>query len=283
MPPYFTIITAVRNGAATLPRLLASLAEQTYRDFEWVAQDGASTDDTLAVIEAWRDKLPSVSVESAPDTGIYDAWNKALDRIQGQWVLFLGADDLLAKVDVLERLKGTMQSLNPNVRFVNGGILLFEENSSATQRLHVNIPWAFARRHYMRMPFAHPALLTARDVFEKHRFDPAFRIAGDYDWVLRAWTREYEAVSLDFVVTRMARGGVSDTLLNACRMHNELRTVFYRHYSLKWQELPMIALLLCESYLYRYKLALKIFLSSSALGQHVWNQLHAVRKYILRY
>ncbi|MDR3362753.1 MAG: glycosyltransferase [Desulfovibrio sp.] len=80
MVPFFTIITATRNAAATLPRLLDFLACQTCRDFELVIQDGASTDGTVGLAEAYRDLLPALSLDSAPDRGIYDAWNKALGR-----------------------------------------------------------------------------------------------------------------------------------------------------------------------------------------------------------
>jgi glycosyltransferase involved in cell wall biosynthesis len=57
MTPFFTIITATYNAAATLPRLLDSLAAQTCRDFELVIQDGASTDATAAIAEAYRERL----------------------------------------------------------------------------------------------------------------------------------------------------------------------------------------------------------------------------------
>ena len=85
--PLFTIITAAYNAAATLPRLLDSLAGQTCRDFELIIQDGASKDDTVAMAESYRHKLPALSLASEPDTGIYDAWNKALSRVRGEWVL----------------------------------------------------------------------------------------------------------------------------------------------------------------------------------------------------
>ncbi|MDR0467100.1 MAG: glycosyltransferase, partial [Deltaproteobacteria bacterium] len=83
--PFFSVITATRNAGATLPRLLESLASQTCRDFELIIQDGASTDDTLAIVEAWRERLPALSPASGPDMGVSDAWNRALPRIRGQW------------------------------------------------------------------------------------------------------------------------------------------------------------------------------------------------------
>ena len=56
-PPTFTIITATYNAASTLPRLLQSLATQTCRDFTWVCQDGASTDNTLAIVAERKDRF----------------------------------------------------------------------------------------------------------------------------------------------------------------------------------------------------------------------------------
>ena len=105
MPPFFTIITSTYNAAATLPHLLDSLASQTCRDFNWIVQDGASSDATIQIVEQYRDRLPEVLTDSGKDSGIYDAWNKAIDRWQdkmGEWILFLGADDKLADVNVLD-------------------------------------------------------------------------------------------------------------------------------------------------------------------------------------
>lgn len=121
--PFFSIVTATYNAEKTLPRLLNSLAAQTCRDFSWIMQDGASKDTTLAVAERYRSRLPQVLLASAPDSGIYDAWNKALDRTKGrlgQWVLFLGADDLLAADDVLEKAQLYLSSCPASIKYCCG-------------------------------------------------------------------------------------------------------------------------------------------------------------------
>ena len=120
--PFFTIITATRNAAAALQRLLDSLAGQTCRDFELVLQDGASTDGTTAVAEACRGRLPALVVASEPDAGIYDAWNKALQRAAGEWILFLGADDRLAAEDTLARCKERLAGIGPEKVFAAGAV-----------------------------------------------------------------------------------------------------------------------------------------------------------------
>ena len=84
----------MRNGAETIQRCLDSVLAQQAGLAEIVVVDGASTDGTVAILERNAKRLASWSSE--PDRGICDAWNKALARVRGEWVLFLGADDRLA-------------------------------------------------------------------------------------------------------------------------------------------------------------------------------------------
>lgn len=91
--PILSCIVAAYNAEKTLPILLESLKKQDLQDVEIIIQDGGSKDGTLAILDTWRNAIPNLKIYSAPDKGIYDAWNKALEHVQGQWVHFLGADD----------------------------------------------------------------------------------------------------------------------------------------------------------------------------------------------
>ena len=101
--PLFTIITATYNASVDITRIAESLLSQTYQNFQWVVQDGASTDDTESIIKSYSDSL-NISFAREKDTGIYDAWNKALHRIEGEWVIFFGADDIFKDKKSLEKL-----------------------------------------------------------------------------------------------------------------------------------------------------------------------------------
>ena len=65
--PFFSVITSTYNAAATLPRLLDSLSAQTCRDFNWIVQDGASTDATMEIVEHYRPRLPAVLEKNKKD------------------------------------------------------------------------------------------------------------------------------------------------------------------------------------------------------------------------
>lgn len=111
--PRFTIVTSTFNAATSLPVTARSLACQTCRDFEWLVMDGASPDGTAEVARGFGDMV--TRLVSEPDSGIYDAWNKALPLVRGQWVLFLGAGDTLYADDALEKVAAELDRLPPEV------------------------------------------------------------------------------------------------------------------------------------------------------------------------
>ena len=231
--PYFAIITATRNAATNLSRLLESLAMQTCRDFELIIQDGASTDDTVAVAEAWRERLPALSIVSETDAGIYDAWNKALSRIRGEWALFLGADDELADADVLAQAKERMRAYPPQVLFAAGDMTMCRSDGSVMQEYRTQAEKGVA---YLPQgsPLPYPALFQRGSLFVSHVFDTRFRIAGDYDFLCRTWKRENQAERLGFCVTRMIWGGISTHPRTVFAMRWEDTRVTARYFPWPW-------------------------------------------------
>ena len=91
-PPFFTIITVVRNGATTLQKCINSIKAQTFQDFEYLIVDGASSDETIEIIKENSDVI-SFAV-SEEDQGLYFAMNKGLKLARGKYVGILNADDI---------------------------------------------------------------------------------------------------------------------------------------------------------------------------------------------
>ena len=229
--PFFTIITATYNAAATLPRLLESLAGQTYRGFELIIQDGASTDGTVAAAESHRDRLPSLSLASEPDNGIYDAWNKALTRMRGEWALFLGADDELADTAALATARKKVKLVMPDIVFAAASLQKINPNGTIRNVLRpekLTAAMSSLRQGYMPVP--HPALLHRRSLFTSdYRFDASFAIAGDDDFLCRTWTPEKTAI-LNMVLTRMHDGGVSVNPFFALAKRKEVLRIVRKYY-----------------------------------------------------
>jgi glycosyltransferase involved in cell wall biosynthesis len=93
MKDQITLITATYNAQDHFPALIASIRAQTYKNFRWIIADGGSTDGTLSIIKSNND-IVDLLLEG-PDFGIYDALNKAIQKVTTPYYLVAGADDTL--------------------------------------------------------------------------------------------------------------------------------------------------------------------------------------------
>ena len=228
--PLVSIIVAVFNGKDTLQQCIDSVAQQTYPNKELIIIDGGSKDGTVDLIKANREKI--VYWISEPDRGIYNAWNKGLAQAKGEWICFLGADDYLWDTQVLKRMAAQLEKLPSSIRVAYGQIMML---SAEGQELYsVGEPWQEVKesfKQYMTIP--HQAVMHRRSLFERHgKFDESFRIAGDYELLLRE-LKTGEAVFIpDIITTGMRVGGISSQPGNtmkalrefarAQRMHGQL-------------------------------------------------------------
>lgn len=206
-----SIITAVRNSRATLADTLDSALAQDHPDKELIVVDGASTDGTLDVIRRYAGQLARVISE--PDHGIYDALNKGLHLATGEVVGFLHADDRYADNRVLSRIAAAFT--DPTVEAIYGDLVYVSQTDTGRVIRHWRAgEYQPARLHWGWMP-PHPTLYLRRALYERHGgFDLRYRIAADYDLMLRLLSRiKGRVVYLPEVLVRMRLGGASNRSL----------------------------------------------------------------------
>lgn len=110
MTPSISIIMPCYNAAMHLPQSLTSVLAQTFRDWELIAVDDGSSDNTLAWLRAQTDSRVLIHTQS--NQGVSSARNAGLGLARGQYVAFLDADDTWAPT-FLEKLYKALQ-LNVN-------------------------------------------------------------------------------------------------------------------------------------------------------------------------
>jgi glycosyltransferase involved in cell wall biosynthesis len=203
----FSIITVCYNSAQTIEDTLRSVAAQTWPGIEHIIVDGGSRDGTLAIIERYRQSLAQVISE--PDHGIYDAMNKGVRAATGEVIGFLNADDVYAHVNVLADVGHLMNQECLDALF--GDVEFFRPESPALAiRRYSSARFRPERVSWGWMP-AHPALFLRREVFQRvGPFRTDYRIAGDFEFVARAfWRQALRYRHLPEVLVRMRTGGVS--------------------------------------------------------------------------
>lgn len=211
-----SVVTATYNCADTLADCLDSVAGQTHTDVEHILVDGASTDGTLALLQAWSDQL--AQLVSEPDGGIYFGLNKGLALASGEAVGFLHSDDVYANPEVLARVARAFA--DPAVEAVYGDLVyVAAEDTSRVIRYWRAGDYRPQRLRSGWMP-PHPTLFLRRSLYERLGvFDTRYRIAADYDLMLRMLTQLQGRVQyLPEVLIRMRVGGVSNrSLANVLR------------------------------------------------------------------
>jgi glycosyltransferase involved in cell wall biosynthesis len=208
-----TIIIAVFNGAGTIQECLNSIKRQSYLDYEIIVMDGGSTDRTKDVLLRNNDEI--AYWESNKDRGIAHAWNKALDLSKGDWILFLGADDYLFDENVLSDMAPVLESDKCNDLVY--GEIQFKGGEYDGKFFGEPCDLGVLKR---RMNFPHTATFHRKCFFDElGRFDEKFKIAIDYELVLRK-----KNLMLSYFkrpVSVMGGEGVSSTLI--AETHREFR------------------------------------------------------------
>lgn len=225
--PLISIVVAVYNGKTTLQQCIDSVARQTYPNRELIIIDGGSKDGTVELLKDNSNKIKYWISE--PDRGIFNAWNKGLTQAQGEWICFLGADDYFWDATVLERMAAQLENLPPSIRVAYGQIMMI---SVGGQISHLKgESWRQLKELFKQcMCIPHVGTMHRRSLFEQHgKFDESFRIAGDYELLLRELIAG-DAVFFPETVTVAQRiGGISTDTGNYLNMLRETRRAQRTH------------------------------------------------------
>ena len=218
--PLVSVITVVYNGAAHLAKTIRAVAEQTYPNVEHILVDGASTDGSVEIIRA-NDGTLGYWI-SEPDKGIYDAMNKGIGFVAdpASYIIFANSDDRLhsptAIADAIAAGNGE--------DLIHGCVVLGDGKISAV------VGHAVTAVDLARQTIWHPSTFVRRAVFDRvGKFDTSYRIAADYDHIVRCFLMPVTTRFVDVIVSDMAMGGTSEAnFMESCR---ERKAVIRRHFS----------------------------------------------------
>ena len=185
-----TYVTITYNAAAVLQRTLDSVLAQDYPDILHLIIDGASTDATMQLVDDYivrsnaADNGHSIQVTSEPDKGIYDAMNKGLRSITGDYVCFLNAGDFLPASDTVSRIVEKVGDQSPAVLYGDTDIVDGEGRFLHHRRLAPpeHLSWKSFRQG---MLVCHQAFYARTDFAIATPYDLRYRYSADVDWCIR--------------------------------------------------------------------------------------------------
>ncbi|MEI8105713.1 MAG: glycosyltransferase family A protein [Actinomycetes bacterium] len=198
--PRVSVIIAAYNAEEFIREALESAWAQTYRDFEIVVSDDASTDGTAALVEVVASEISLRLVRAVRNGGTGQARNAAITESSGELLAFLDADDLW-EVDFLESLvalydEARAAGRNPGI--VTCDALLLDSNgvSPSTYQASSGVPDNLTLAQLLRFNTVYGGVLVARTAVEgAGGIDPTLRGSDDYDLWIRILELGYTVVA----------------------------------------------------------------------------------------
>jgi glycosyltransferase involved in cell wall biosynthesis len=202
---FFSIIIPTFDSSATIKSCLESILNQSFLYFEVCIIDGFSSDNTIEIVKEYSSQYPNIHFVSEKDNGIYDAMNKGIQLAKGEWIYFLGSDDLIHHKDVLQAVysldKSEYQVVYGNAKIIGKTAWakegqLYDGEFDLQKLLKKNI--CQQAMFYHKRSFANKTSL----------FNIDYEICADWDFNLRCWARK-EFLFLNMTIVDFYGGGAS--------------------------------------------------------------------------
>ncbi|MBO4905094.1 MAG: glycosyltransferase [Lachnospiraceae bacterium] len=218
IPIKISVITVCFNAARLLPATMESVLMQDCTDYEYVIEDGESTDDTQTVVAGYIDRFREKGINCKyirkSDEGIYDAMNKAVEAASGEYICFMNAGDCFYNTGVLKHISGIIGGSNdtkPSV--IYGDCVVYEHGEFHLFGKKIG-------RMETAMPFSHQSAFARADILREHPFNTSYRYSADYDFLLTVRDIGGQFTDSGIVVCITTADGVSsvnyhDTLMES--------------------------------------------------------------------
>lgn len=198
--PLFSIIIPTYNAANTIAQTLTSIQKQTLKFYEVIVVDGRSTDNTIAISQSL---VPNAMIFSETDNGVYDAINKGIKKAKGRYIYIIGSDDILANNEVLESVAKLTES-TPDV--VYGDVDYVNKTNPLVPDKHFS---QWNGKIYWKNTLHQQGCFYKKEIFDTIRFDPEYKVLGDYDLHLFLYKNSFSHARYDAVVAVCAAQGLS--------------------------------------------------------------------------
>jgi glycosyltransferase involved in cell wall biosynthesis len=199
--PKISIITPTLNAEETIEACILSVKNQTYLNKEHLIIDGQSSDGTLEILKKHAKHYSQLKWITENDEGIFDAMNKGIDLSSGDWLYFMGSDDIFCSNMVLNDIYNRIELskydvIYGNVRWGN------------TEQLYDGL---FSRLKLINKNICHQAIFTKKTVFDKlGKFNIKYKMWADWVFNMQWYNRkDIRHCYIDISIARYGLDGYS--------------------------------------------------------------------------
>ena len=222
-----TIITSCYNREQTIRGCIESVLSQDYPDIEYIVVDGASKDNSLSIINEYKDKISKIISE--PDHGMYEAINKGIRVATGDVIGLVHSDDFLFSNQTVSHIVQRFEETHADFLY-GDGLFVNPENTDKVVRNWIGGTYRLWKVRHGWLPL-HPTCYIRREVMErKGLYNESYKIAADSDFLFRYLLGgELSVTYLKEYIVRMRMGGLSTDSARRKQMWKEDIRLYQSH------------------------------------------------------
>ncbi len=213
--PLLSIIIPTFNSVSTIRETIESIINQTYKNVEILVLDNISKDATCNIVNEYVNKYPQIKLNSEKDKGVYDAMNKGINLSKGEFLYFMGSDDVFYSNTTLELI---FSKENLNYDFIYGNVIFKKSKKIHSGKSNLS------KLVDNQMGICHQAIFYKKRVFEIiGNYNLKYFIHADYDFNIRCFQNTQIKIKyVDMIVAIFNESGISGTHSNKDNFHTDL-------------------------------------------------------------
>lgn len=196
-----SIVMSVYNGAEYLEQALEGIAAQTYQNWECIIVDDCSTDDTPAILTAFRKRDGRFRIlTNEVNRKLAASLNRAVKEAAGEYILRMDADDICRKDRIAKQVE--FMEKHPELSLSCCKFFVWHQEQIVPACLQRRGGWKDVEALFLFFnPILHPGVIGRREIFAEYAYDPSFSCTEDFDlWTRMLCGREKIGIQMDYLM-----------------------------------------------------------------------------------
>ncbi|MDK0943042.1 glycosyltransferase family 2 protein [Clostridium perfringens] len=222
-----SIITVCFNSELNIEETIKSIINQDYGNIEYVIVDGKSNDNTLKIINKYKVKY-SIKLLSESDNGIYDAMNKGIDIVTGDYIIFMNSGDKFVDNSVISNFVKLLKDDYYQIYYGNIINTLEGEILNKSKFNNVKLDTFNILRGNS---ICHQCMFTDKNILKENKFNTKYTICADKDFVIKAAKNKIKFKYIDLDIAFYDRSGVSSNQID--KLNKEAKEIIFKYFPVR--------------------------------------------------
>ena len=223
MSSKISVITISYNAEKFIDKTIQSVINQTYPEIEYILIDGASSDETIQIIEKYNSKITFFISE--PDKGLYHAMNKGIKHASGDYIIFMNSGDIFDNINILSDIFSN---------YINSDVIYGDTNYIIKDKL-VFVKASKLNRIWFRLPFCHQSVFVKTSVMKKYFFDLKYEIIADFNFFHNLYKKKYSFYYVEKAISICNTDGISNNSNNQTKISLERKKIIGFYFNLYYK------------------------------------------------